>query len=133
VPTPTKTHRVVPAPAPTAGVTTVVQLGTINGKRVLVDQNGKALYLFTGDTTDVSTCNAGCTPTWQPLIGPANAGTGVQQADLSMSTRQDGRQQVTYLGHPLYRFGGDQQPGQANGEGIGGTWFLVDQQGQPVK
>lgn len=111
----------------------MIQLGTVNGQQVLVDQTGRTLYVFTGDTTNVSTCNAGCSSTWPPLAGPAAAGAGVSQANLATSVRSGGSQQVTYFGHPLYYFAGDRQPGQANGQGIGGTFFLVNAQGQPVK
>jgi predicted lipoprotein with Yx(FWY)xxD motif len=108
-------------------------IATIDGKQVLVDQTGRALYLYTLDTTDKSTCKGGCATTWPPLIGPATAGAGVTQANLGTSRRNDGSQQVTYFSHPLYYFAGDPQPGQANGEGIGGSFFLVDAQGQAVK
>ncbi len=121
-----------PVPAPVPTTTRIVQLGTVNGKQVLVDQTGRTLYLFTGDTTTVSTCNGACATTWPPLAAPARAGTGVDPSKLMTSTRTDGSLQMTYFGHPLYYFAGDQQPGQAHGEGIGGTFFMVNAQGQPV-
>jgi secreted repeat protein with Y-X4-D motif len=34
-------------------------------------------------------------------------------------------QQVEYNGHPLYNYSGDTAPGQTNGEGIGGMWFVA--------
>ena len=74
-----------------------------------------------------------CATTWPPLAAPARAGAGVNAADLKMSTRSDGTQQVTYFGHPLYYFAGDQQPGQASGEGIAGMFFLVDAAGNAVQ
>jgi predicted lipoprotein with Yx(FWY)xxD motif len=40
--------------------------------------------------------------------------------------RPDGGQQVTYDGHPLYTYIGDQGPGQANGNDLdlnGGLWY----------
>jgi predicted lipoprotein with Yx(FWY)xxD motif len=33
--------------------------------------------------------------------------------------------QVEYNGHPLYTFSGDTAPGQANGEGVAGMWYVV--------
>jgi predicted lipoprotein with Yx(FWY)xxD motif len=37
--------------------------------------------------------------------------------------------QATYDGFPLYYFAGDQAPGDANGEGLGGVWFIADPAG----
>ena len=37
----------------------------------------------------------------------------------------DGTIQVTYNGLPLYRFQGDKQPGDTNGQGVGGLWSVV--------
>jgi predicted lipoprotein with Yx(FWY)xxD motif len=42
-------------------------------------------------------------------------------------TRTDGSTQLTYSRRPLYRFIGDDAPGQANGDGItafGGLWHV---------
>ena len=36
-----------------------------------------------------------------------------------------GKLQLTYDGHPLYRYAGDQSKADANGEGVGGQWFVV--------
>jgi predicted lipoprotein with Yx(FWY)xxD motif len=33
--------------------------------------------------------------------------------------------QVTYNGHLLYTYSGDSKPGDTNGEGIGGVWFVA--------
>jgi predicted lipoprotein with Yx(FWY)xxD motif len=33
--------------------------------------------------------------------------------------------QVVYNDHPLYTFSGDKAPGQTNGQGIGGKWFVA--------
>jgi hypothetical protein len=33
--------------------------------------------------------------------------------------------QLTYDGHPLYRYSGDQSTADAKGEGVGGQWFSV--------
>jgi hypothetical protein len=44
--------------------------------------------------------------------------------------------QVTYRGHPLYRFFLDKKPGQANGEGLtdfGGRWDPLNAAGTAVR
>ncbi len=33
--------------------------------------------------------------------------------------------QGEYNGHPLYTFASDTAPGQTNGEGVGGIWFVA--------
>jgi predicted lipoprotein with Yx(FWY)xxD motif len=121
-----------PAVAPPASAT-IVQLGLVNGKQVLVDQNNRTLYGFTSDSAGSSTCTGACATTWPPLAGPATAGNGVDKNNLATLTRSDGTVQVVYFGHPLYYFAGDTKPGDANGEGIGGTWFMLDAQGNWVK
>jgi predicted lipoprotein with Yx(FWY)xxD motif len=40
-----------------------------------------------------------------------------------------GRLQLTYDGHPLYRYAGDQSKADAKGEGVGGQWFVVKASG----
>jgi predicted lipoprotein with Yx(FWY)xxD motif len=128
-PNPTATRVVVPPPA----AHTIVQLGTVNGNRVLVDGNNLTLYAFSGDKPDQSMCDGACASTWPALVGPATAGNGVDQHNLGTLTRSDGTVQVTYFGKPLYHFAGDQKPGDANGVGIGNAWFTVDSQGNPIQ
>ncbi len=36
-----------------------------------------------------------------------------------------GKLQLTYDGHPLYRYAGDRSKADANGQGVGGQWFVV--------
>jgi hypothetical protein len=36
-----------------------------------------------------------------------------------------GKLQLTYDGHPLYRYAGDRSKADAKGEGVGGQWFVV--------
>jgi predicted lipoprotein with Yx(FWY)xxD motif len=107
-------------------------LGTI-----LADQKGNTLYVFLQDTGDTSTCSGDCAATWPALIAKgevkAGGGGGVDESLLGTSARDDGTMQVTYNGHPLYYFSGDQAPGDTNGQGIGDIWFVVSPAGDPIK
>ena len=143
-----------PAPTPTAaaaaptsvpsGSTTVTigskstvtvadhpQLGTI-----LVDGEGRTLYLFTRDEGNTSSCTGGCAESWPPLLASfvhlELAGEGVQADLLGTFDRSDGSSQVTYNGHPLYNFSSDQEAGQARGQSIGGVWFVVSPTGEAI-
>jgi predicted lipoprotein with Yx(FWY)xxD motif len=100
---------------------------------VLVDQNGCALYLNVNDTSSSSACDTACETTWPPASGPGQAGSGVNAQNLGTFTRQNGWSQVTYYDHQLYYYSRDTAPGQANGQGQNQTWYLVGQNGEPVR
>jgi predicted lipoprotein with Yx(FWY)xxD motif len=94
---------------------------------VLVDAGGFTLYLFEQDTGTTSTCTGDCATTWPPLTtdGNATAGNGAQSSRLGTTSRDDGSTQVTYDGHPLYRYSGDTAAGDTNGQGVNGVWFAM--------
>ena len=105
-------------------------LGTI-----LVDQDGKTLYLFEADSKNKSNCSGGCLNLWPPVMasGKATAGSGVTAGMIETAT---GSSQVTYAGHPLYWFSGDTKAGDTNGEGLddfGGEWYAISPAGKPVE
>ncbi len=128
------------APPTTAAPTTAttVALGTSKLGPILVDSQGRSLYLFEADTAGKSTCtSAGCVAEWPPLIagGTPKAGGGLAANQLGTTTRADGQEQVTYGGHPLYHFAGDSTPGITAGQGLndnGGLWYVVRTDGTPV-
>lgn len=104
---------------------------------VLVSSSGRTLYMLSSDSSSASTCTGGCASVWPPLTttGSPTAGSGVNASLLGTVTRSDGSKQVTYNGHPLYRYSGDTGSGQVNGEGInsfGGTWYVLDTSGHSV-
>lgn len=100
---------------------------------ILVDGDGNALYIFTRDTQngDSSACtDEECITEWPPLTTEEEptAGAGAIQNLLGTITREDGTQQVTYNGWPLYLFGGG-----TSGHGAEGEWFLVNPSGKAVE
>jgi predicted lipoprotein with Yx(FWY)xxD motif len=105
--------------------------------KVLVNSQGRTLYVFNKDSGTQSACTGACAVNWPPLRanGKPTVGTGAN-ASLTTSTPQSGgRSQITYNGHPLYLFKGDQKAGQTNGEGLtafGGQWFAVSPAGNQV-
>jgi predicted lipoprotein with Yx(FWY)xxD motif len=123
-----------------AASTSATSVGAAQSKfgRILVDAHGRSLYLFDADRNGKSSCYGGCAGEWAPLIvsGKARASLGVKAASLGRTKRRDGRWQVTYKRHPLYRFAGDTARGQTNGEGLddfGGWWYLVSPTGAAIK
>lgn len=94
----------------------------------LTDSAGRTLYLYTHDKGTTSECYGACAKAWPPLTTTGAvtiSGKYTVQRDLSVTTRTDGTKQVTYGGHPLYYYKGDSAPGQTNGQGVGGSWFLI--------
>lgn len=98
----------------------------------LVDAEGRSLYLFTLDAGRTSACEGACAEAWPPLFGDPIALAGVEQSLLGNAERGNGSIQVTYGGHPLYRYSGDTRPGDTNGHRFNDVWFLVDADGEPV-
>jgi predicted lipoprotein with Yx(FWY)xxD motif len=105
--------------------------------RILVNAQGRTLYLFKGDVGTKSACSGACATAWPPLLATGNptAGQGLTASKLGTTTRSDGTTQVTYSGHPLYLLIKDQKPGQTNGQGVtafGAAWFAVSSAGNQV-
>jgi predicted lipoprotein with Yx(FWY)xxD motif len=116
----------------------VVRVGPSSLGRVLVNAQGKTLYMWAHDRGTKSTCNGDCAEYWPPLVttGAPQAVAGADPRLLGTTTRADGRRQVTYHGHPLYTFVKDTRAGQTAGEGLtgfGGRWDPVSAAGAPVR
>src|SRR5215831_1708589 len=125
------------ASSSSAAATTKVAVANSNLGRVLVDARGRTLYLFAKDRNGKSACSGACAGFWPPLIasGKPRAGAGVKQSLLGTTRRADGRRQVTYRHHPLYRFSGDTSKGLTSGEGLddfGGKWWVVSPAGEKI-
>jgi predicted lipoprotein with Yx(FWY)xxD motif len=107
-----------------SGIT--VKSGDTSLGKVLTDNSGFTLYVFTGDSYNQSNCVGVCAGTWPPLLA-----TGEVSAESSISgtigtmTRSDGTTQVTYNGMPLYRYSSDAAPGDVKGQGAVGRWYAA--------
>jgi predicted lipoprotein with Yx(FWY)xxD motif len=121
---------------PAGGSATVTTARTSLGP-VVADAQGRTLYLFAKDTAIRSRCTGTCAVYWPPLLtGPgAVAVKGVQRSLIGTIKRPDGTRQVTFAGHPLYRFSGDAGRGQTNGEGLqdfGASWYVLSPGGKKI-
>ena len=106
--------------------------------RVLVNSNGRTLYLFSRDSGTTSECSGACAVNWPPLrvTGKPTIGSGAKASLIATTTRADGARQVTYNGHPLYLFKGDGKAGDTKGEALnafGGNWYALSPAGNEVQ
>lgn len=101
---------------------------------VVVNGAGFTLYRFDKDTADPSksNCSGACATTWPPYL-VARGGKvfldGIDRSSIGFIQR-DGAFQVTIGGWPVYLFSKDTKAGDANGQGVGGTWFGVKPDGE---
>lgn len=94
--------------------------------KVVTDIEGFTLYRFDKDTASPpkSNCGGGCAKAWPPVpAGNVTAAAGSDAALIGRVTRADGTQQLAPAGWPMYRYAKDARPGDAQGRGVGGTWF----------
>jgi predicted lipoprotein with Yx(FWY)xxD motif len=131
VATPAPASTLAPNPDPAESVA----VGETALGRTLTDLEGRTLYGFTKDEGGKSSCYDDCAVTWPAFTvrGKVMAGAGVEVDWLATAERRDGTTQVTYKGMPLYYFSGDQQPGDINGQGVGGIWFTVAPDGALIR
>ncbi|WP_276366604.1 hypothetical protein [Chryseolinea sp. H1M3-3] len=93
---------------------------------IIVDGNGKTLYVFTKDVNGQSKCTDGCLTNWPVYYATdLQPGPGIDMKDFSTITRSDGAQQTTYKGWPLYYYTGDNAVGETNGEAVQNIWFVA--------
>jgi len=129
------TTSATPAPQSASPHGATVRVAKTRLGNALVDSRGRTLYLFTKDSGTKSTCSGACAVAWPPLraTGTPIVSGGAKASRVGTTGRSDGRPQVTYDGHPLYRFVKDTTSGDTKGEGLtafGGTWFAVSPTGR---
>ena len=125
-------------PPKTANVrAATVDVASNGPTEILVDSEGRTLYLFKKDAGTTSTCFGACADAWPPLRsnGEPTVGAGANASLLGTTARADGKPQVTYNGQPLYLYAGDEKPGDTNGQGLttfGALWWVLSPAGDQV-
>jgi predicted lipoprotein with Yx(FWY)xxD motif len=117
-----------PATTRQAGDTVSVKTADTPLGNILVGPNGLTLYGFTNDSAGQSSCTGTCAEAWPPLTVGSDwtVGPGLDSAVFNTVRRDDGTEQLVAGQFPLYYFSGDTAPGQTNGQGSGGVWFVVN-------
>jgi predicted lipoprotein with Yx(FWY)xxD motif len=125
-----------PATAPAAAADVAAVTNAKIGQPMLVDAQGRSIYLFVPDGTSTqSQVPAQFKPNWPPVTAATMpvAGKGLDAAKLVEQTQADGTRQLAYNGHLLYRYIGDTAPGDTNGQGLGpNNWYLVSPAGDAI-
>jgi predicted lipoprotein with Yx(FWY)xxD motif len=123
------------SPTDAGAASLTVEAAETDAGTSLVDADGMTLYIFTNDTDGTSTCYDDCATAWPPFTVEGETtlegGDGVD-GELATTERDDGTQQVTYDGMPLYTFASDTAAGDATGEGVGGVWFIAAPEGHDM-
>jgi predicted lipoprotein with Yx(FWY)xxD motif len=98
---------------------------------ILVDGSGYTLYTFAYDSINKSTCSGTCASTWPPFILNSDEMTVPKPIlhRIGILARNSTAIQLTFDGMPLYYYAGDANPGDTNGQGIDGKWYVVNASG----
>jgi predicted lipoprotein with Yx(FWY)xxD motif len=103
--------------------------------RIVVDSRGRTVYVFDKDVagSGTSACTGTCAENW-PAVTTDTAEPAVDgvSGDVGTIGRDDGTMQVTLGGLPLYTFAGDSDAGEVAGQGVQGSWWVVDAEGAEV-
>jgi predicted lipoprotein with Yx(FWY)xxD motif len=123
-----------------AGSPARLRLGKTSLGKIVQNGRGFTVYMFTRDRRNQDNCVkvSGCTGVWPALTtsGRPVLGPGLKRGLIGTITLASGARQVTYAGHPLYRYIGDSGPGDTSYVGFsefGGSWFALNASGHAVK
>lgn len=102
---------------------------------VVVDGRGRTVYVFDEDEpgSGRSACTGACASQW-PAVETGSATPAVEgvTGTVATITGVDGKRQVTLDGSPLYTYAGDTSAGDATGQGVGGSWWVVAPDGSRI-
>ena len=119
-----------PPAAPLDASTATSSLGEI-----VVDGQGMTAYYFDKDTagSGSSACKDACAALW-PAIESSSDTPNVEgiTGEVSTITGVDGGNQITIDGRPIYTYAKDAAPGDVNGQGFGGVWWVISPSGEKL-
>jgi predicted lipoprotein with Yx(FWY)xxD motif len=128
------------APAALTARAQRIQLRHTSLGSVIVDSSGFTLFRFSKDSGKQNMClkTSECSTTWPALetSGQPTVGPGLKASLVSTISLPGGKRQVTYAGHPLYRYALASERGETSYAGVkqfGGTWYAVSASGATVK
>ena len=138
-PTPVTASASAAPPAMSAAAGARIVIRATNRGKLLTTRGGLVLFVFSRDGRNVDRCASvsGCASVW-PIIsthGTPTAGRGVKRSLLGTIHVAGKGTQVTYAGHPLYRYGPEPTPGATDYIGArasGGTWRAIRASGALV-
>ena len=100
--------------------------------QVLVNAQGRTLYVFAKDKPHKSVCYSKCAAFWPPALVPQGTHVPATIPGLTgkfgVAIRTGGARQLTFDGAPLYTCVKDKKPGDMTGQGrdvSGGYWWAV--------
>jgi predicted lipoprotein with Yx(FWY)xxD motif len=132
---------ILTAPVAVASAKTpTLRLKSTSAGKLLVNSRGDTVYMFTKDGRRKDNCATtnGCLQVWPALTSKGNptVGAGVKARLVGTIKLSNGKQQVTYGGHPLYTYVGDEGPASTDYVGFrqfGGLWYGVSAAAKSVK
>ncbi|MCL1869012.1 MAG: hypothetical protein FWF90_01190 [Promicromonosporaceae bacterium] len=120
---------------PGASSGAVLTTSTSSLGKIVVDGKGMTVYYYSPDKpgSGKSTCTGGCAALW-PAVETTSTTPKVQgvTGTVGTITGVDGKLQVTIDKRPIYTYANDSKPGDVNGQGFGGIWWVMDPTGAEV-
>jgi predicted lipoprotein with Yx(FWY)xxD motif len=101
---------------------------------IVTDGDGFTIYQYDADTqgSGESACSGSCLDNWPPVPGSEAPNIAGISGEVGTITGTNGNPQLTLNGWPLYYFAGDVNPGDINGEAVGGVWWVLSPAGEPI-
>jgi predicted lipoprotein with Yx(FWY)xxD motif len=127
------------AAAPATGGVKITSAAIPGLGPVLVNAQGRTLYIFVPDKHSKVTCVSACAAIWPPAFVPSGqkpvAAGSVKQSLLASDPDPAGGQVITYAGWPLYTYVPDSSAGQHTGQALnlnGGLWYVISPAGTVI-
>jgi predicted lipoprotein with Yx(FWY)xxD motif len=121
--------------SPAGNSSTALKIADSSLGRIVVDAKGMTAYIYTPDKpgSGKSACTGECAALW-PAITTSSAAAHADGIAGKLGTIKgvDGKPQVTLNGHPLYTYAQDSAPGDVNGQGVMGIWYVVSHNGATI-